>query len=236
MRSTRYSDQGRKKDNEDVRAILNAGHRRGAMSGRCALQGHTVRKLEIASYCAVALAGLGWLPDTLLSRCVIIRMRRRKPSERRGPYRRRTVEPEGHALRDNLAAWASKTSDSIEAAIPDLDLPDGIEDRDADVWEPLIAIADAARWGPKAARVAAVALVALSKDEGRSLGVQLLADKRTVFADADKLHTRDILERLCALPESLWKDMRGSPLNDRGLAHRLNQYGIKSCDVKDQRR
>ena len=181
----------------------------------------------------LALAGLGWLPDTLLSRCVIIRMRRRKPSERLDPYRRRTVEPEGHALRDNLAAWASKTSDSIEAAIPDLDLPDGIEDRDADVWEPLIAIADAAggKW-PKAARVAAVALVALSKEEGRSLGVQLLADTRTVFADADKMHTKDILEKLCALPESLWKDMRGSPLNDRGLAHRLKQYGIKSCDVK----
>src|SRR5262249_17929821 len=28
-----------KKDNEDIRAILNAGHRKGAMSGRCALQG-----------------------------------------------------------------------------------------------------------------------------------------------------------------------------------------------------
>ena len=71
-----------------------------------------------------------------------------------------------------------------------------------------------------------------SKEEGRSLGVQLLADTRTVFANADKLHTRDILAALCDLPEFLWKDMRGSPLNDRGLAHRLNQYGIKSCDVK----
>ena len=222
-----------KKDNEDVRAILNAGHRKGATSGRCAILGRSVRTEEIPSYCAVALAGLGWLPDTLLSRCAIIRMRRRKPTERLEPYRRRTVEPEGHALRKKLAAWASEISDSVEAAIPDVVLPDGIEDRDADVMEPLIAVADAAggKW-PKAARVAAVALVALSKEEGRSLGVQLLADTRTVFGEADKMHTKDILERLCALPESLWKDMRGSPLNDRGLAHRLNQYGIKSKDVK----
>ena len=133
-----------KKDNEDVRAILNAGHRRGAMSGRCALAGHTVRVEEIPSYCAVALAGLGWLPDTLLSRCVIIRMRRRKPSRKA----RAISSSDGRAGRPRLerwlAAWASETSDSIEAAIPGLVLPDGIEDRDADVWEPLIAIADEA--------------------------------------------------------------------------------------------
>ena len=32
---------------------------------------------EIPAYCAVAIAGLGGLPDTILSRCVIIAMRRR---------------------------------------------------------------------------------------------------------------------------------------------------------------
>jgi hypothetical protein len=32
---------------------------------------------EIPAYAAVAMGGLGWLPDTILSRSVIIRMRRR---------------------------------------------------------------------------------------------------------------------------------------------------------------
>ena len=171
-----------KKDNEDVRAILNAGHRKGATSGRCAVFGKTVKTEEIPSYCAVALAGLGWLPDTLLSRCIIIRMRRRKPSERLEPYRRRTIEPQGHALHKQLASWAAKVSADVEDLIPHLDLPEGIEDRDADVWEPLIAIADAAggKW-PEAARVASVALVALTREEGRSLGVQLLDDIRSVL-------------------------------------------------------
>jgi hypothetical protein len=222
-----------KKDNEDVRAILNAGHRKGATSGRCAVQGKTVLPEEIPAYCAVALAGLGWLPDTLLSRCVIIRMRRRKPSERLEPYRRRTVEPKGHRLRDALASWAATERTTIEDSIPDLDLPDGIEDRDADVMEPLIAVADAAggKW-PKAARVAAVALVALTREEGRSLGVQLLDDIRTVFGDKPAMSTKGLLDALCNLEESHWNDIRGNPLNDRGLAHRLKQYGIKSRTVR----
>ncbi len=70
------------KDNEEIRGLLNAGHRRGAVAGRCVVKGKTVETEEIPAYCAVALAGLGWLPDTLLSRCGIIRMQRRKPGEK----------------------------------------------------------------------------------------------------------------------------------------------------------
>jgi hypothetical protein len=222
-----------KKDNEDVRAILNAGHRKGATSGRCIVQGRSVLTEEIPAYCAVALAGLGWLPDTLLSRCIIIRMRRRKPSEKLEPYRRRTVEPKGYALRDDLADWAGMVGPAVEEAILNLDLPNGIEDRDADVWEPLIAVADTVggKW-PQAARVAAVALVALSKEEGRSLGVQLLDDIRTVFGEKLVMSTKGLLDALCNLDESIWKDIRGTPLNDRGLAHQLKQYGIKSHNVR----
>src|SRR6476620_6774911 len=65
------------KENEEIRGLLNAGHRRGAVAGRCIMNGKTVRTEEISAYCAVALAGLGWLPDTILTRSILIRMRRR---------------------------------------------------------------------------------------------------------------------------------------------------------------
>src|SRR5262245_55959702 len=52
------------KENEETRALLNAGHRRGAVAGRCVTRGKTVEREEIPSYCAVTRAGLGWLPDT----------------------------------------------------------------------------------------------------------------------------------------------------------------------------
>ena len=77
------------KDNEEVRGVLNAGHHRGATAGRCVVIGKTVTTEELPAYCAVAMAGLGWLPDTILTRSVIVRMRRRAPDELVEPFRRR---------------------------------------------------------------------------------------------------------------------------------------------------
>ena len=87
------------KDNEEIRGLLNAGHRRGAVAGRCVVRGKIVETEELPAYCAVALAGLGWLPDTLMSRAIVIRMRRRAPTETIEPYRRRDEIDEGHELR-----------------------------------------------------------------------------------------------------------------------------------------
>ena len=47
------------KENEEIRGVLNAGHRRGAMAGRCVVRGKIVETEELPAYCAVALAGLG---------------------------------------------------------------------------------------------------------------------------------------------------------------------------------
>src|SRR3954467_14287826 len=93
------------KDNEEIRGLLNAGHRRGAVAGRCVVKGKVVETEEIPAYCAVALAGLGGIPDTILSRAVVVRMRRRAPGERVEPYRRRSHSAAGHAIRERLAAW-----------------------------------------------------------------------------------------------------------------------------------
>jgi hypothetical protein len=219
------------KDNEEIRGLLNAGHRRGAVAGRCVVKGKLVKTEEISAYCAVALAGLGGLPDTILSRAVIIRMRRRSPDEIVEPYRRRSHAAEGHALRDRLARWAGTVLDAVTEAWPAM--PSDIKDRDADVWEALLAVADAAgeMW-PERARVAAVALVALSKESTPSLGIRLLSDIRKAFGDADVLSTDCLLKALIEGDESLWADIKGKPLNDRGLAKRLRDYEIKPKVVR----
>lgn len=221
------------KENEELRGLLNAGHRRGAVAGRCVVRGKTVETEEIPAYCAVALAGIGDLPDTILTRSVIVRMRRRAPNEAVEPYRRREHGPEGEVLRDRLAAWAGGVSASLEGSWPEL--PEQIQDRDADVWEPLIAVADAAGdlW-PHLARVAAVALVAASRetDASASLGLRLLSDLRLVWGDADIRSTEWLLSQLHALEEGPWADLRGKPLDSRGLASRLRRYEIKSKTVR----
>ncbi|MFK4530137.1 5S rRNA maturation endonuclease (ribonuclease M5) [Bradyrhizobium japonicum] len=220
------------KDNEEIRGLLNAGHRRGAVAGRCVMRGQTVETEEIPAYCAVALAGLGWLPDTLMSRSIVMRMRRRAPSETVEPYRRRDEIDEGRELRGRLAEWAAVKSKILYAARPAM--PVGIEDRNADVWEALFAIADVAGgdW-PKRAREAAVALIASGREKEPSLGVCLLSDLRTVFGEAEALFTEAILSALHALEEAPWKDLNGKGLDSRGLGLRLRQYGIKSKQIRD---
>jgi hypothetical protein len=218
------------KDNEEIRGLLNAGHRRGAVAGRCVVRGKVIETEEIPAYCAVALAGLGGLPDTLLSRSVVVRMRKRAPTEPIAQFRRREHAPAGHELRDRLAAWADAVTESLTGVWPDM--PVGVEDRDADVWEALLAVADKAggHW-PHRARAAAVMLVTQSKESTPSLGVLLLRDVRVVFAD-DVMFTEDLLDALHSLDESPWADVRGKPLDARGLANRLRQYDVHSGTVR----
>ena len=220
------------KDNEEIRGLLNAGHRKGAVAGRCVVRGKQVFTEEIPAYSAVALAGLGGLPDTILSRAVVIRMRRRAQSEHVEPYRPRLNESEGLRIGERLGVWSASVENSIRLPDPE-GFPAGVEDRDADVWEALLAVADAAGgdW-PQRAREAAVALVAESKQTTPSLGVRLLADLRRVFGDHDALSTDTILKALHAIEEAPWGDLRGKPLDSRGLSHRLGQYAIKPTTVR----
>lgn len=219
-----------KDNNEEIRGLLNAGHRRHGVAGRCVLQGGKVVTEEIPAYCAVALAGLGDLPDTILSRCVIVRMRRRAPNEVVEPYRRRVHADAGDALRLQLESWAASLT---KIGDPWPTMPPSVNDRDADIWEALLSIADAAgaKW-PKRAHDAAVALVAESKGTTPSLGLRLLADLRQVFGSKESMSTDSIINALCVLDESPWGDIRGKPIDARGIAHRLGVYGIKAKGLR----
>ncbi|MFD6873183.1 MULTISPECIES: DUF3631 domain-containing protein [unclassified Streptomyces] len=212
-------------DNEELRGFLNAGHRRSGVTYRCVGDGGNQTVQAFPSYTAVAVAGLGSLPDTILTRSVIIRMRRRARNEHVEPFRQRLHEKEGHALRDQLAVWAEQVRGKVQGAWPEM--PEGVTDRPADVWEPLIAIADAAGgdW-PKRAREACVQLVKASQtDDKGSLGIRLLTDLRDhVMVGVDRLPTIAVTDRLNALDDAPWADLQGKPLDSRRLARMLADY------------
>src|SRR5262249_52846618 len=159
--------------------------------------GNQVKTEEIPANCALALAGLGGLPDTIITRSVVIRMRRRADDEQVEPWRRRIHAREGEAIRARLINWAEANIGDVIDQWPDM--PEGVTDRDADVWEALIAVADAAGGDrPRRAREAAKAIVKRSKESTPSLGIRLLSDLRNVFgvfegiAGAEKLTTAAI--------------------------------------------
>lgn len=213
---------------EELRGIYNSGHRRGAKYNRAATRGKEVILEEFSTFAPVAMAGLGELPDTIRTRSVVIPMRRRRADETVEPYRERQNGSELEATRDRVAAWARTAAKSIGAPWPTM--PEGIADRDADVWEPLLAVADAAggEW-PRLARDAALVILRDARDRPASLGIRLLADVRRVFDKGDGLRLRstELLHELVRLEEAPWADLGGKgAIDSRFLGRTFDGYGI----------
>lgn len=215
--------------NEDLRKLLNAGHQRGRPALRCV--GPLQTPTEFQTFAMVALAGIGKLPDTITDRAVNISMQRRASGESVSQFRSRRDGPVLAALRDRLAAWAKEHIDELSKAEPDLP----VDDRAADTWEPLVAVADAAGgdW-PKLARSAcrAIESATAKADEDGSLNVKLLADIRAVFAEDRRQHlavgglflpTADLVRSLRHIEESPWGDIELTP---RKLAQRLKPFDV----------
>jgi hypothetical protein len=216
---------GKGDGNEDLRGLLNSGYRKGATAGRAAIRGKEIITEEWPSFCAVALAGLNQLPDTLMTRSIVIAMKRRRHDQAIQPYRRRVNHSEAVELYQRIAAFSESVRQDVSEAWPDL--PDGIEDRDADIWEPILAIADAAggHW-PTTARDAAVLMVADSQKKPATLGIRLLADIREVLGDRDRISTNDLLHDLHQLDTAPWGNIKGEPIDARFLARLLTKYEI----------
>ena len=131
-----------------------------------------------------------------------------------------------------LTAWSKYASKGFTGEYPDM--PAEISDRDADCWEPLLAIADAAGgdW-PELARDAAVFLVRRGKEQLQTHGVELLQHILEAFGDEDRMWTEKLLKILHDRDESPWtEDGRKPALNDRRLANMLRPYRIKSRTVR----
>jgi hypothetical protein len=216
---------GKKADrsNEELRGLINAGFRRGATVGRIVGEGADMVPKEFSVFCPVALAGIGDLPDTISDRAVLINMRRRAPGESVEKLRRRQITKVTDQFKARLSGWSTRALDDMRDAEPVM--PPGIEDRAADVWEPLLAIADAAggRW-PELGRAACVELNAEREDAEQSWGVKLLGDIKSVFdtQEVDRIRTSDLLPALAAIEESPWDDLTG-----RKLSWRLRSFSIK---------
>lgn len=200
---------------EGLRAILNSGNRQGTPVLRVRLEGKRREVEPFDVFGPKAVAGIGELPSTVGDRSIPIRLRRRAPDEVVSRFRSRAARAEAAAI---TADW------SRIGVVPEVPVPDALNDRAADSWEPLLAIADAAGWGERARRAA----VALSggDESPMSTGIRLLADVRDAFGEEGHLATAELLERLCDIDEAPWGDWFGEPLTARGLARLLAPYRI----------
>jgi hypothetical protein len=216
-----------------LQAILNAGYRRGGCASLCVKAGGDFELRDFPVFGPKVIAGIGTLPDTIADRAIPIALKRRAPNEPVARFRQRDAQEEAKPLREGLASWASANIEVLTEARPDI--PPSLDDRAAEVWEPLLAIADAAggEW-PQRARTAALALSAGDRRDEDSLGVRLLVDVQTIFDErkAERLPSGELVGALVAKEETPWGDLKGKPLDARSLASRLRPYGIRSHNIR----
>ncbi len=216
------------KNNDQLKGILNSGYtRQTAYVLRPASSSPSPSpntQADAASLpCAVARFSY-----TLADRCILIHMQRKTQHEHCD--RSRLLDPA--PLTRKCARFVQDHAAEIASALPEI--PTALNDRAADIWEPLLALADLAGgdW-PAMARHAAVTLAAASLEN--SLLGSLLLDIFVLFnlAQTDRLFTRDLLDGLNGgLASRPWMELRkGKEVTDIWLAQQLRPYGIRPTTI-----
>jgi putative DNA primase/helicase len=219
----------------ETRGIINSCFDRGEQS---ALRTEEVdgefKVKRFGAWCPKVFAGIGEaLHPTTADRSITITMKRKKPSDKVARLRRRDCAAHFDAVKEMLCRWAQDNMDRLKSADPAL--PAELHDRAADKWEPLLAIADLAggQW-PKRARNVAVILSGGSADgEEETIGVQLLADLRSILGTADAILTKPLIDRLVAMDERPWGEFGKArkPINSHRLGAMLRPFGIVSEQI-----
>jgi len=212
-------------ENEELRGIVNSGHRSDGSVLRVVGEDHEPRQFR--TYAATAIASIGHVPGTIEDRAVTVRLRRRTPQE---PIERlRTDRPPAdlEQARRRAARWAADNLIRLRAADPEV--PADLHDRAADNWRPLFAIADAAggHW-PETARSAALALSGGADGEGQSKAVLLLGDIRDVLGTSTFIASADLVSLLTRLDDRPWATWsRGFPITPAQIAKLLSGFEIR---------
>ena len=162
-------------------------------------------------------------------------MQRKTPNDQCERLRELDMVAVGKDLRQECAQFVEQHREAITSAKPAI--PAALNDRAADIWEPLLAIADCAGgdW-PQLAREAALALSSDTR-ENNPIG-SLLLDIFTLFAASgqDRILTRDIVEALnTQFTERPWMENRKSQRSTEiWLSKQLRPFGICPRMFRDE--
>jgi putative DNA primase/helicase len=214
--------------NEELRGILNSGHRAGGQVIRTVGDNHEPRLFK--THCPVAIAQIGKLPDTLADRSIHVQLKRRGPGERVMRLRIGKT-PELDELARRAARWIADNAEAIRACEPRI--PDAIYNRAADNWEPLLAIAEVIG-GSVPERARQLALGACGVEEP-SRGTMLLADISEAFAEAglDRMKSADLVTALIGMADRPWGECNnGRAITQNWLAKRLEPFEIGPKTVR----
>jgi len=183
------------------------------------------------------IALIGALKDTMQDRSIVIPMRRRLKHEQIAKLRRaekkalRELELNRRALR-----WATDHVEALSGRDPVIPVELEDDDRAADNWSVLLAIADeiGGDW-PARARAAAVSLSGGGRRvEDRSAGIELLRDLHALAkqSEQNRMSTKEIIRWLTMNPGTWSRWDKGKPITETQLAGLLEPFGPKPHTIR----
>jgi len=219
-------------ENQELLGILNSGHRRGGGVPRCVGDDHEPRMFS--TWSPAVFAAIGRVPETLEDRSVVIRLRRRLPSERIEQFRADRTETL-HTLAQKIARWAKDNSPLIDLVDPGE--IEGLYNRVGDNWRPLITVADMAgsEWAERARKAARICVETNKLGDDQSNSVMLLKDIRAVFefTNDTALPTTTIVGYLEKMEDRPWADFaRGKTITPTQIARLLKPFDISPKTIR----
>jgi len=230
---------------DEMAGILNAGYRKSNSYVVRVSEGKARKKdkgaepavglaaaaglAKFSCWCPKVMAAIGRLPDTLADRCIVITMQRKMPGEK--CERLRELDATEH--RQRCADFVQRHGDAIARARPDI--PSALNDRAADIWEPLFAIADLAggEWAGLARQAAEK--VSGTYDDDITLIGYLLKDLRDVMVlkNVNRMFSRDLVAFFNPRHDLPWEDLRrGREINEYWFGHKMSELGIRSKSIR----
>jgi len=223
--------------NDDLKDVVNSGWTRSECVIRCDPDTHEPRPYSTFCPKAIGMIGRKLAPATL-SRCLIIAMQRKKPTEHTEDFDYCDT-PAFAQLRSRLMRWAADNTEALAKAAPEI--PSGFHNRVRANWRLLLAIAERAGGDWKqAAQKAAEQIEQLAAASDSGIVVRLLADIHAVFTrlNTDRVTTKTLISELILDQEGPWLSFGkgGKPITDRQLSGLLKDfrrgYGIKSKPMR----
>ena len=186
-------------------SIIDAGHRAGGKVTRV-LKGEVV-EFPVFAPLALAMVVGKRLPPQLLSRCIILNMKRHPE----GRDELLPSDPLLPVIRQAITQWAAEFRRPQNVRVP-------LSGRASDNWRPLIEVADSLGYGATA-RAVALRL----HHHNVELEVTLLADIRRIFEQLgiDRIWTDELLRALHQLEDAAWDEFWG--LDDNEEPHKLRK-------------
>lgn len=219
------------KDKSELQGMINAGYSKEGFVLRSEPSGDSYEPRTYSVFSAKSIAGIALenhLSDATMSRGVIFNMRRKLRHEK--VERFRNTDEEFSEICSKLMRASVDYAENVRVARPPL--PEELNDREQDNWEPLLCIAACA--GPRWLAIATAAALALNpRNMQGGTSNELLRDVRDVFAGRRRINSIELVAELIQDEEKGWATYnRGKPITPRQLSKLLGVYGIGPKTVR----